>query len=84
MNRSPMDSATVSQTTTAEGTGPLRRFLTASELESWVPWTLNTIRCKTSRREIPHSKCGHTVLYDWERISAWIEDRAVEPEEASR
>jgi hypothetical protein len=60
-------------------TKPTKRFLTAKELEPWVPWTLNTIRCKTSRREIPFIKKGHTVLYDWTRISKWILEGAVEP-----
>ena len=51
----------------------------AEELAEWIPFTLHTIRKKTSRKEIPHLKRGRTVIYDWLRITEWLNESAVEP-----
>ena len=58
---------------------PTRRYLRAEELAAWIPFTLNTIRKKTSRNEIPYLKKGRTVIYDWARITEWLNESAVEP-----
>ncbi len=52
---------------------PSKRFLSAEELAEWVPLALNTIRKKTSRREIPFLKVGRKVIYDWILITEWLE-----------
>ena len=58
---------------------PAKRYLLAEELAQWVPFTLNTIRKKTSRHEIPFLKKGRRVIYDWSRIVDWLNESAVEP-----
>ena len=65
--------------TTAPHGIPPKRYLTAEELARWVPFTLNTIRKKTSRREIPFLKRNRRCIYDWEQISGWLQEGAVEP-----
>lgn len=56
-----------------------KRYLSAAELAEVTPFTLNTIRKKTSLGEIPHIKRGRKVIYDWDRISEWLQEGAVEP-----
>jgi hypothetical protein len=63
--------------TTSHGIPP-KRYLKAEELTEWVPFTLNTIRKKTSRHEIPFLKKGRRVIYDWEQITQWLHGEAVE------
>ena len=52
---------------------PPKRYLKAEELSQWIPFTLNTIRKKTSRQEIPFLKKGRRVIYDWEKITEWLQ-----------
>ena len=56
-----------------------KRFLSAEELSDRVPFALNTIRKKTSRREMPFLKIGRKVIYDWDRITEWLSAASVEP-----
>ena len=58
---------------------PVRRYLGAAELADIIPFSLNTIRKKTSLGEIPHIKRGRKVIYDWDRISEWLQEGAAEP-----
>lgn len=56
-----------------------KRYVSAEELAQRVPFALNTIRKKTSRREIPHLKKNRRVIYDMNRIEKWLQEGAVEP-----
>lgn len=54
-----------------------RRYLDVQEVADYIHSTPLTIRVKTSRREIPHIKCGRRVLYDRVMIDAWLAARQV-------
>jgi excisionase family DNA binding protein len=50
--------------------------LTAEELPTLLPFSIDTIRELTQRKEIPHIRYGHrTVRYPLREISEWIEKR---------
>ena len=55
------------------------RYLDVPSLAEYIYSTVGTVRVKVSKRQIPHIKCGARVLFDRERIDAWLSEQRVEP-----
>ncbi len=47
--------------------------------ERGIPWAEATLRRKASRCEVPFTKVGKAVLFDPDRLTQWLEEKAVEP-----
>ena len=65
---------------------PRKNYLTARELEDWVPMSLNTIRKWTREGFLPYKKVGPgdnptMVVYDWNKIKPLLEQDRMEHEE---
>lgn len=53
-------------------------LLTGEELSQKIRLTPGTIRVWVSQKKIPHVKMGRKVLFDWNDIQPWLEEKKVE------
>ena len=56
-------------------------LLTGEELSKKIRLTQGTIRVWVSQKRIPHVKMGRKVLFDWEDIQRWVEEKKIEKKE---
>ena len=62
-----------------EKEGKVSKLLTITEDSAMTRLTVKTLYSKTCRREVPFTKLGGRLLFDEDRLRAWIDSHAVEP-----
>ena len=56
----------------------MKRLINIKEAAEYLGLTVNTLRCRCSRRTIPHVKIGRTVRFDILKLDQMIKDYSVE------